>query len=63
MLHHLGMAEHRGTAYLMGKGIAPVWGDMLRNYYELMGWDTETGKPLPKTLEDLGLGHIISDIW
>lgn len=46
-----------------GKSIAPVWSEMLHNYYELMGWDTATGKPLPKTLEDLGLGYVINDTW
>jgi aldehyde:ferredoxin oxidoreductase len=46
-----------------GKSIAPVWREMLCNYYKLMGWDTETGKPLPETLEDLGLGHVITYIW
>lgn len=46
-----------------GKGIAPVWGDMLHNYYQQMGWDTSTGKPLPETLEGLGLGHTVKSIW
>jgi aldehyde:ferredoxin oxidoreductase len=35
---------------------------MLRNYYELMGWDPETGIPLPSTLEGLGLGHVSKDL-
>ena len=46
-----------------GKHILPVWGEMLRNYYKHMGWDEETGKPLPKTLKKLGLENIISQIW
>ena len=47
------------------KGIAvlPHWEDMLRNYYQHMGWDIENGKPLPETLEKLGLGDVIPDIW
>jgi aldehyde:ferredoxin oxidoreductase len=45
-----------------GDGIAPVWNDMLRNYYEQMGWDPETGTPLPQTLKDLGLEHVLKDI-
>lgn len=45
------------------KAIAPHWDDMVRNYYQLMGWDTATGKPLPETLERLGLGHTIKSIW
>lgn len=44
-----------------GKDISPHWKEMLSNYYGLMGWDT-TGKPLPETLENLGLGHITKDI-
>jgi aldehyde:ferredoxin oxidoreductase len=46
-----------------GIGIAKHWDDMLRSYYTLMGWEVETGKPLPKTLGALGLNHIIRDIW
>jgi len=46
-----------------GKSIIPVLDEMLDNYYEQMGWDKETGKPLPETLKRLGLEHIIPDIW
>jgi len=46
-----------------GKSIVPVLDDMLDSYYELMGWDKETGKPLPDTLRRLGLEHTIKDIW
>ncbi|MFC1902014.1 aldehyde ferredoxin oxidoreductase family protein [Chloroflexota bacterium] len=45
-----------------GKGVTPFWNDMLRNFYELMGWDTATGKPLPQTLKDLDLEYVIDDI-
>lgn len=41
----------------------PHWEKMLENYYSLMGWDVETGKPLPKTLKNLGLEHVIKDLW
>jgi aldehyde:ferredoxin oxidoreductase len=27
-----------------------------RYYYSLMGWDAQTGIPLPETIEDLGIG-------
>jgi aldehyde:ferredoxin oxidoreductase len=40
----------------------PSWEALRRNYYQLMGWDTETGKPLPKTLEGLELAHLIPDL-
>jgi aldehyde:ferredoxin oxidoreductase len=35
---------------------------MRSNYYQLMGWDAETGKPLPETLERLGLAALIPDL-
>ena len=39
------------------KGIAlgPHLKGMVQEYYTLMGWDPETGTPLPATLERLGL--------
>ena len=46
-----------------GKSVMPFWKQMRRNYYELMGWDAETGKPLPSTLKNLGLEYTIPDIW
>ena len=46
-----------------GIGIAQHWDYMLKNYYRLMGWDTDTGKPLPATLEKLGLQHVIPHLW
>jgi aldehyde:ferredoxin oxidoreductase len=46
-----------------GKNIMAHWEEMKGEYYQLMGWDKLTGKPLPETLERLGLGHVISDIW
>jgi aldehyde:ferredoxin oxidoreductase len=36
---------------------------MLENYYSTMGWDRATGRPLPETMEKLGLGYIIPDLW
>jgi len=46
-----------------GQDVALHWDDMLDNYYSLMGWDRDSGKPLPETLEKLGLTHIIPDLW
>jgi aldehyde:ferredoxin oxidoreductase len=46
-----------------GIGIMPNWDAMLENYYSLMGWDVKSGKPLPETLRNLGLEHVIGDIW
>jgi aldehyde:ferredoxin oxidoreductase len=41
------------------KSIMPSWEALRRNYYRQMGWDAETGKPLPETLESLGLAYLI----
>jgi len=41
----------------------PAWDQMLDIYYQKMGWKGETGKPLPETLNRLGLGDMIKDIW
>lgn len=38
-----------------GKSIEPFFEEMRRSYYVEMGWDPETGRPLPQTLERLGL--------
>lgn len=46
-----------------GKSIMPHWEQMMDNYYELMGWDRKTGKPLAETLKKLGLDHVAKDLW
>ncbi|MDO8672076.1 MAG: aldehyde ferredoxin oxidoreductase C-terminal domain-containing protein, partial [Dehalococcoidia bacterium] len=46
-----------------GKSIAPEWNGMLDNYYQLMGWDRQTGKPLPETLRRYGLDKPLADLW
>ena len=45
-----------------GKNIMEKWDWMVENYYTLMGWDTQTGKPLPETLRKLGLEELIEDL-
>ena len=45
-----------------GKAIMPKWNDLRRNYYDKMGWDPETGRPLPETLKKVGLAYIIPDL-
>jgi len=47
---------------IQGKFILPQWEAMQHNYYQKMGWDTETGKPLPATLENLGLADLVKDL-
>ena len=45
-----------------GKSITEKWGSMVENYYNLMGWDAKTGKPLPGTLKKLGLENLIKHL-
>jgi aldehyde:ferredoxin oxidoreductase len=44
---------------IKGRGIGPHFDFMVRVYREGMGWDPETGKPLPHTLKSLGLEELI----
>lgn len=44
-----------------GQSIENIKG-MLREYYAACGWDTETGVPLEKTLKDLGLDFVLSEL-
>lgn len=46
-----------------GKSSAEHWHAMRRRYYELMGWDLESGKPLASTLRSLGLDFVLPDLW
>ena len=55
-----GSAPTSGPA--AGKSIMAHWEYMIRNYYENMGWDPETGKPTPDTLRKFGLEHTMADI-
>lgn len=45
-----------------GISILPHWDFIRRNYYQHMGWDPRTGKPLPETLQSLGLEKCINDL-
>lgn len=45
-----------------GKSIEPHFELMKSLYFDLMGWDSKTGKPLPHTLESLGLGKLVPDL-
>jgi aldehyde:ferredoxin oxidoreductase len=45
-----------------GRDIMVSWEALRRNYYQRMGWDPESGRPLPQTLEKLGLGHLVPDL-
>jgi aldehyde:ferredoxin oxidoreductase len=45
-----------------GISVLPHWEAMLRNYYELLGWDPDTGIPLPSTLDSLGIGYVNKEL-
>ena len=46
-----------------GRNIMAHWDYMLDAYYKHMGWDRKSGRPLPETLEKLGLEREKNDIW
>jgi len=60
-------SERYGSVPVDGpsKGIAVLdhWDFMLENYYNILGWDPQTGKPLKKTLRSLGLKEVIPDLY
>ena len=45
-----------------GKSIRVHWDAIRNNYYEQMGWDVETGRPLAETLRKLGLENLVKDL-
>jgi aldehyde:ferredoxin oxidoreductase len=46
-----------------GLSIAPYIEGWVRDYYEHLGWDRKTGKPLRSTLKKLGLEEFIDTVW
>jgi aldehyde:ferredoxin oxidoreductase len=38
------------------------WPLTVETYYGQMGWDPQTGRPLPETLAQLGLPDLIPDL-
>lgn len=46
-----------------GKGIGPYLEGWVRDYYETLGWDRKTGKPLRSTLKRLGLEKFMPLVW
>ena len=68
--HHCGItadldapSERYGSAPVdgpvQGTSIMGIWKNVAKRYYEVMGWDADTGYPLPATLEKLGLSQFI----
>ena len=46
-----------------GQNIGAHWEQLLDVWYEMVGYDRQTGKPLPATLESLGLGDMVDELW
>ncbi len=46
-----------------GKSIAPYIEGWVRDYYEEMGWERKTGKPLKSTMKRLGLEEYKDFVW
>ena len=46
-----------------GVSIQPQWDKMMDTYYNLMGWDRASGRPLPETLRRYGLDSVVADLW
>ena len=46
-----------------GKTFLPVFEQARQSYYQNLGWDLETGRPLPETLKNFELDYLIDDIW
>lgn len=44
-------------------GFTPDFEAMLAKYYDVRGWDIQTGKPTRGRLEQLGLNEIAKDLW
>ncbi|MDO8473121.1 MAG: aldehyde ferredoxin oxidoreductase C-terminal domain-containing protein, partial [Dehalococcoidia bacterium] len=46
-----------------GHSVAPFVKDMILEYYRLMDWDAEIGRPSEAKLRSLGLDEIVSDLY
>ncbi len=45
------------------EGVVPDFDTMLREFYEVRGWDWATGRPRPDKLTELGLDFTLSELW
>lgn len=58
-----GSAAIQGPAPARERSILSVWEEARRAFHVKMGWDAESGRPLPETLRRFGLDHVVKDIW
>jgi aldehyde:ferredoxin oxidoreductase len=56
-----GSTPHDGPA--KGQAVSAQWDSMVDTWYREVGYDRKTGKPLPKTLKDLGLDWLAKELW
>jgi aldehyde:ferredoxin oxidoreductase len=56
-----GSTPHDGPA--KGQAVSAQWESMVDTWYREVGYDRKTGKPLPKTLKDLGLDWLSKELW
>jgi aldehyde:ferredoxin oxidoreductase len=56
-----GSTPHDGPA--KGQSVSAQWDAMIETWYREVGYDRKTGKPLPKTLKDLGLDWLSKELW
>ncbi len=55
------LIEGRGQA--KAHAVVHQWERMLDVWYGTVGYDRKTGKPLPETLQRLGLDGLARDLW
>lgn len=46
-----------------GQNIVANWDQMMDAWYNTVGYDRQSGRPLPDTLRALGLEHLIAELW
>ena len=39
------------------------WDEIQRTYYDIVGYDIESGRPWPTTLRDVGLEELVPQVW
>ncbi len=56
-------APRRYDGPAKGQAISAQWETMVDIWYAEVGYDRKSGKPLPKTLKDLGLDWLAKELW
>jgi aldehyde:ferredoxin oxidoreductase len=46
-----------------GQNAMAHWERMVDTWYATVGYDRQTGKPLPATLHELGLDDLVPELW